>query len=103
MNFEGTHKTSLEELHKHYENKKQLLIDELKHNFSRMRSIFNRDNERLELMSLTFEACNNDDTQQIHANFEDSIAVLKNEVLRLIKNIVFYAPVMLTIIYCIIN
>lgn len=83
------HKTSLEELHERYENKKQLLTDELKHNFSRMRDIFSRDDERLELMTLTFEAHNDDDTQQIHANFEDSIAVLNNEVFRLVEDIIF--------------
>lgn len=31
-------------------------------------------------MSIIFEARNDDDTQQTHINFEDSIAVLNNEV-----------------------
>lgn len=70
----------MEELHARYENEKQLLLEEMKHNFGRMRDIFARDDERLELMSIVFEARNDDDTQQTHANFEDSIAVLNNEV-----------------------
>lgn len=45
-----------------------------------MRDIFSRDDERLDLMSIIFEARNDDDTQQTHINFEDSIAVLNNEV-----------------------
>lgn len=100
LNFKGTHQTSLEELHKRYENKKQLLTDELKHNFSRMRDIFNRDDERLELMSLTFEARNDDETKQIHANFEDSIAVLNNEVFRLIENICVCARAVILMAIC---
>lgn len=74
------HKKSLEELHARYENEKQLLLEEMKHNFSRMRDIFARDDERLELMNIVFEGRNDDDMQQTHANFEDSIAVLNNEV-----------------------
>jgi len=57
-----------------------LLLDELKHNFRWMRDIFSRDDERLDLMSIIFDARNDDDTQQTHINFEDSIAVLNNEV-----------------------
>lgn len=57
-----------------------MLLDELKHNFRWMRDIFNRDDERLDLMSIIFEARNDDDRQQTHINFEDSIAVLNNEV-----------------------
>lgn len=57
-----------------------MLIDELKHNFSRMRDIFTRDDQRLELVSIVFEIRNDEDTQQTHSNFEDSIAVLNNEV-----------------------
>lgn len=78
--FIGIHEKSLEELHARYEHKKQLLLDELKHNFRWMRDIFSRDDERLDLMSIIFEARNDDDTQQTHINFEDSIAVLNNEV-----------------------
>jgi len=76
----GIHEKSLEELHARYEHKKQLLLDELKHNFKLMRDIFSRDDERLDLMSIIFEARNDDDTQQTHINFEDSIALLNNEV-----------------------
>lgn len=76
----GIHEKSLEELHDRYEHKKQLLLDELKHNFRWMRDIFSRDDERLDLMSIIFDARNDDDTQQTHINFEDSIAVLNNEV-----------------------
>lgn len=78
--FIDLHKKSLEELHGRYENEKRSLLEEMKHNFGRMRDIFARDDERLELMSIVFEARNDDDTQQTHANFEDSIAVLNNEV-----------------------
>lgn len=76
----GIHEKSLEELHARYEHKKQLLLNELKHNFRWMRDIFSRDDERLDLMSIIFDARNDDDTQQTHINFEDSIAVLNNEV-----------------------
>ncbi|XP_003244887.1 dynein regulatory complex subunit 2-like isoform X2 [Acyrthosiphon pisum] len=79
--FLSIHEKSLQELHARYEHKKQLLLDELKHNFRWMRDIFSRDDERLDLMSIIFEARNDDDTQQIHINFEDSIAVLNNEML----------------------
>lgn len=51
-----------------------------------MRNIFSRDDQRLELMSIIFEARNDDNTQQIHADFEDSIAVLKNEVFIFLVN-----------------
>ncbi|XP_060872008.1 dynein regulatory complex subunit 2-like isoform X2 [Metopolophium dirhodum] len=77
--FLSIHEKSLEELHARYEHKKQLLLDELKHNFRWMRDIFSRDDERLDLMSVIFEARNDDDTRQTHINFEDSIAVLNNE------------------------
>jgi len=76
----GIHEKSLEELHARYEQKKQLLLDELKHNFRWMRDIFSRDDERLDLMSIIFDVRNDDDIQQTHINFEDSIAVLNNEV-----------------------
>lgn len=56
-----------------------------------MRDIFVRDDQRLELMAIIFEIRNDNDTQQTHANFEDSIAVLNNEVPRFIfKRIFFY-------------
>ncbi|XP_060850835.1 dynein regulatory complex subunit 2-like [Rhopalosiphum padi] len=79
--FLDIHEKSLEELHARYEHKKRLLLDELKHNFRWMRDIFSRDDERLDLMSIIFDARNDDDTQQTHINFEDSIAVLNNEML----------------------
>ncbi|VVC40684.1 Hypothetical protein CINCED_3A004905 [Cinara cedri] len=79
--FLGLHKKVLEELHERYEDKKKSQLEELKHNFSRMRDIFVRDDQRLELMAIIFETRNDSDTQQTHANFEDSIAVLNNEML----------------------
>lgn len=78
--FIGVHKKSLEELHKRFEDKKNSLLGKLKHDFSRVQDIFIRDDQRLELMSIIFETRNDDDTQQTHANFEDSIAILNNEV-----------------------
>lgn len=81
ISIKGLHRTTLEELHARYENKKESLLEQLKLNFSRMRTMFTRDDQRLELMSIVFEARNHDDTQQTHSNFEDSIAVLNNEVI----------------------
>lgn len=79
--FLGLHKKALEELHERFEDKKNSLLAKLKHNFGRVRDIFIRDDQRLELMSIVFETRNDGDTQQTHANFEDSIAILNNEVL----------------------
>jgi len=76
----GLHKKTLEELYARYDNKKKLLLDELKRNFGRMRDMFTRDEQRLELVSVIFESRNDDDAQQTHVNFEDSIAILNNEV-----------------------
>lgn len=79
--FKELHQKTLEEHYRRYDSKKKLLLDELKHNFSRMRDVFTQDDQRLELMSIIFEVRNENDTQKIHANFEDSIAVLNNEVI----------------------
>lgn len=86
VRLKGLHEKILEELHERYERRKMSLLDEQKRNFGRMRDAFARDDQRLELVSIVFGMRNDDDTQQIHANFEDSIAVLNNEVRRL-----FYA------------
>lgn len=81
MLFKGVHRNTLDELHERYENKKKLRLDEMKLDFGRLRDIYTRDDQRLELISIIFEARNDNDTRQIHANFEDSIAVLNNEVI----------------------
>lgn len=49
-------------------------------NFDQLRDIYTRDDQRLELISIIFEARNDEDTRQTHENLEDSIAVLNNEV-----------------------
>jgi len=74
-----------------------LLLDELKHNFRWIRDIFTRDDERLDLMSIIFEARNDDDTQRTHINFEDSIAVLNNEVRLPIVPIIYIIFIMYNI------
>lgn len=91
--LKGLHEKILKELHQRYERRKMSLLDEQKRNFGRMRDAFARDDQRLELVSIVFGMRNDDDTQQIHANFEDSIAVLNNEVRYLFYAyfLVFYA------------
>jgi len=85
--YTGLHKRVLEELYERYDGKKRTLMDELKRNFSRMRDVYARDDQRLELMSSVFETRNDDDTQRTHENFEDSIAILNNEVYFLIARL----------------
>lgn len=85
--YTGLHKRVLEELYERYDGKKRTLMDELKRNFSRMRDVYARDDQRLELMSIVFETRNDDDTQRTHENFEDSIAILNNEVYFLIARL----------------
>lgn len=70
----------MDELHERYENKKKLCLDEMKLNFDRLRDIYTRDDQRLELISIIFQARNDEDTRQTHENLENSIAVLNNEV-----------------------
>ncbi|XP_050543599.1 dynein regulatory complex subunit 2-like isoform X2 [Daktulosphaira vitifoliae] len=79
--FLNLHGKIMEELHAQYENKKGYLIEEMKNTFDRMRDAFTEDIQQLELMSITYEIRNEEETEQIHEDFEDSIALLNNEML----------------------
>lgn len=71
----------MRELHAQYENKKNNLVEEMKMTFDRMRDTFTEDDQRLELTSIAFEIRNEEETEKIYADFEDSIALLNNEVI----------------------
>ncbi|XP_050421342.1 dynein regulatory complex subunit 2-like [Adelges cooleyi] len=79
--FLSLHEKTMEELHSRYEREKDLLVEEMKENFASIRHTFTRDDQRLELVSMTFQVRNEETTQQINADFEDSIALLNNEML----------------------